>query len=149
MNFSESDIQLYFPDYISKSLSFDKEAYFQQENFNKAQTEESLASLVGKKTVFESLLLFWIKAYQKVLIWEEIIEEWESFTPPMFVVDVKKISGELFSRSINDIFKNLPYPPDLISSPFKAYQLKDAWDQRIYLLENEEKYQLVYWDTTA
>lgn len=149
MNFSESDIQHYLPACISKSLPFDKEAYFRQENFNKAQTEESLASLVGKKTVFESLLLFWIKAYQKVLIWEEMLEEWETFTPPMFVVDAKKTSGEVFSRSINDMFKNLPYPPDLISPPYKAYQLKDAWDQRIYLLENEDKYQLVYWDTTS
>ena len=149
MKFSESDIQHYFPDFISESLSFDKEEYFQQEHFNRPQNEESLASLVGKKTVFESLLLFWIKAYQKVLIWEEIIEEWETFTPAMFVVYAKKTSGEVFLRSINDVFKNLPHPPDLISPPFKAYQLKDEWDSRIYLLENEEKYQLVYWDTTA
>lgn len=149
MSIKESEIRQHFNTYLDRDIPFEREVYFRQNDFISPQSEESLASIIGKKSAFESETLFWVKAYQQIGKWEEVLEEWEHFTPEMFLVQPKKINQASFSKAIKAVCINLPEPPELLSPPSKAYQLKDVWNQRIFLLENEERYQLVYWDTTA
>ncbi|MEL6255162.1 MAG: hypothetical protein AAFR87_24345 [Bacteroidota bacterium] len=149
MIFNLEDIKEDFEEYASKSIPFESEAYFRQNDFNKPQSEESLASLIAMKSEILSIRLFWIKAYQKILDWEEVLEEGETMSPDLFIIKTQKISQSGFFRAKHEMFTNLATPPDLLAPSYKAYQLKNEWNQRIFLLENETKYQLVYWDTTV
>lgn len=149
--FKKADIEKCVSEYKKEKRSFEK-LIFEPPESPQRETEEFLGCVIGTKAEFEDIKLFWIKAFEQILEKAYILEEWEEWGEEdnsIFVMDAQLMLKDDFRKKILELSPYHPKNFPVFKEDFLAYQLKDDWNERIFLLENEEKFQLIYWETTS
>ena len=146
--FKKADIEKYVSEYKKEKRSFEKFIFEPPESPHR-KTEGFMAFVIGTKAEFGDIKLFWIKAFEQILAKTYILEEWGEKDNPKFVMDAQLMLRDDFRVKFLELFPYHPKKLPVFKKEFLAYQLKDEWNERIFLLENKEKFQLIYWETTA
>ena len=94
--FVKSDIEKCLEAYRKEERVFEKLIFYPSDALQRT-SEEFIASVIGTKTEFEDVKLFWVKAFQQILEKTYFLEEWEKWGKEhnsMFLMDAKPIIAE-------------------------------------------------------